>query len=98
MPDDMNTIPPRLNDIEKEVHTIKYRVDSLEEIHKESPVRLSRLESSVSRLPEIERQLYSQGDQIRKGFNTVNGILLGAGAVWAFFQAGPQLLKLLGGA
>lgn len=97
MADEMSTIPPRLNDIEKEVHTIKHRVGTLEEIHKESPVRLSRLESSVSRLPEIERQLYSQGDQIRKGFNTVNGILLGAGAVWAFFQAGPQLLKLLGG-
>lgn len=96
MTDDMNTIPPRLNSLEKEVHTIQYRVDSLEDAHKDAPVRLSRLESSVARLPEIERQLYSQGDQIRKGFNTVNGILLGAGAVWFLFQAGPQLLKFLG--
>lgn len=96
MTDDMSTIPPRLNALEREVHTIQYRVDSLEDAHKDAPVRLSRLESSVARLPEIERQLYSQGDQIRKGFNTVNGILLGAGAVWFLFQAGPQLLKFLG--
>lgn len=97
MPDEMGTIPPRVNDLEKEVHTIKHRVGSLEDTHRESPIRLSRLESVVSRMPEMERQLYSQGDQIRKGFNTVNGILLGAASVWAFFQAGPQLLKLLGG-
>ena len=97
MPDDMSTIPPRVNDLEKEVHTIKYRVDSLADAHKDAPVRLSQLESSVARLPEIERQLYSQGDQIRKGFNTVNGMLAGAGAVWFLFQAGPKLLKFLGG-
>lgn len=94
--DEMNTIPPRLNELEREVHTISYRVSSLEESHKDAPVRLSRLESSVARLPEIERQLYSQGDQIRKGFNTVNGILLGAGAVWFIFQAGPQVMSFLG--
>lgn len=97
MVEEMNTIPPRLNELEREVHTINYRVNSLEDAHKDAPVRLSRLESSVARLPEIERQLYSQGDQIRKGFNTVNGMLAGAGAVWFLFQAGPKLLKFLGG-
>lgn len=97
MPDDMSTIPPRVNDVEREVHTLKHRVSTLEDTHKDAPLRLTRLEVAITRMPEIERQLSSQGDQIRKGFNTVNGILLGAGAVWVVFQAGPQLLKFLGG-
>lgn len=95
--DELNTIPPRLNDLEREVHTINHRVSSLEEAHKDAPIRLSRLEVSVSRLPEIERQLSGQGEQIRRGFNTVNGMILGAGAMWFLFQAGPAILKFIGG-
>jgi predicted nuclease with TOPRIM domain len=95
--EDLNTIPPRLNEVERELHTVKHRVSSLEEAHKDAPIRLSRLEVSVSRLPEIERQLSGQGEQIRRGFNTVNGILLGAGAMWFLFQAGPAILKYIGG-
>jgi len=95
--EDLNTIPPRLNSLEREVHTINHRVASLEEAHKDAPMRLSRLEVSIARLPEIENQLRGQGEQIRRGFNTVNGMLLGAGAMWFLFQAGPAILKYIGG-
>lgn len=97
MPDDMSTIPPRVNEVEREVHTLKHRVSTLEDTHKDSPLRLTRLESAINRLPEIERQLSSQGDQIRKGFNTVNGAMIGAGALWVLLEIGPKLLKVMGG-
>lgn len=97
MVDELNTIPPRLNDLEREVHTINHRVSSLEEAHRDAPLRLARLEVSIARLPEIESQLRGQGEQIRRGFNTVNGMLLGAGSMWFLFQAGPAILKFIGG-
>ena len=97
MADDMNSAPMRIGALEMEVHTVKHRLASLEDVHRETPHRLTKVEIAVERLPQIEAKLSEQGDMIKRGFILTHGILLGAGAVWAVFQAGPQFLKFLGG-
>ena len=97
MADDMSTIPPRLNEVERDVHTIKHRLMIIEDTQKDMPHRLTLVEQAVKDMPHIRKELRDQGDMIRKGFTLTNGILLGASAVWFLFQAGPQILKLLGG-
>lgn len=97
MADDMNSIPPRVGALEMDVHAVKHRISALEDTHKEIPHRMTKVEFAVQRLPQIEKQLAEQGDMIKRGFILTHGILLGAGAVWAIFQAGPQFLKFLGG-
>ena len=97
MADDMSSIPPRVGGLETEMHTVKHRLSELEAAHRETPHRLTKVEIAVERLPQIEAKLSEQGDMIKRGFILTHGILLGAGAVWAVFQAGPQFLKFLGG-
>lgn len=97
MADDMSTIPPRVNEVEREVHTLKHRMLVVEETHKDLPHRVTLVEQAVKDLPQFRRELQEQGEMIRKGFTLTNGILYGAAAVWFVFQAGPQLLKFLGG-
>lgn len=96
MADDMNSIPPRVGALETEVHTVKYRLMQLEDTHRETPHRLTKVEIAVERLPQIEAKLTDQGDMIKRGFVLTHGILLGAGAVWFVFQAGPQVMQFLG--
>jgi hypothetical protein len=96
MADETSTIPPRLNQVERDVHTIKHRLTSLEDTHKDTPHRLTRVEQAVEDMPHIRQEIREQGDMIRKGFTMTNGILYGASAVWFIFQAGPQILRLLG--
>lgn len=79
-----------------DVHTVKYRLDVLEETHRDLPQRMTKVEIAVERLPQIEARLAEQGDMIKRGFIMTHGILLGGGAVWVVFQAGPELLKFLG--
>ena len=97
MAEDMSSIPPRVNEVEREVHTIKHRLSSLEDTHKDLPHRVTLVEQAVKDLPQFRKELRDQGDMIRKGFTLTNGILYGAAAVWFIFQAGPELLRLLGG-
>lgn len=97
MADEMSTIPPRVNAVEREVHTIIHRLNTIESEHKDTPHRLTKVELAVERLPQIEATLAEQGDMIKRGFVMTHGILLGAAAVWAIFQVGPQVLKFLGG-
>lgn len=97
MADEMNSIPPRVGALEMEVHTVRHRLNALEDTHREMPHRMTKVEIAVERLPQIEAKLSEQGDMIKRGFILTHGILLGAGAVWAVFQAGPQFLKFLGG-
>jgi hypothetical protein len=97
MADEMSSIPPRVGSLEMELHTVKHRLASLEDVHRETPHRLTKVEIAVERLPQIEAKLSEQGDMIKRGFILTHGILLGGGAVWALFQAGPQFLKFLGG-
>ena len=97
MAEDMSSIPPRVNNLEQGVHTLVYRVSVLEDTHKDTPHRLTRVEQAVEDMPHIRQEIREQGDMIRKGFTLTNGILYGAAAVWFIFQAGPELLRLLGG-
>jgi chromosome segregation ATPase len=97
MADDMTSIPPRVNEVEKEVHTLRHRIAVIEETHKDTPHRLTKLEQVAEDMPRIRQELREQGEMIRKGFTLTNGMLYGAAAMWFLFQAGPQLLKFLGG-
>ena len=97
MADDMSAIPPRVNEVEREVHTIKHRLTMIEDTHKDTPHRLTVCELAVKDMPHIRKELREQHDMIRKGFTLTNGILLGASAVWFLFQAGPLIMKFLGG-
>ena len=97
MEDDMSSIPPRVNTIEQGMHTLVHRVSVLEDTHKDTPHRLTVCELAVKDMPHIRKELREQHDMIRKGFTLTNGILLGAAAVWFLFQAGPQIMKFLGG-
>lgn len=96
MADDMSTIPPRVNEVERDVHTIKHRLTVIEDAHKDMPHRITMVEQAVKDLPHIRKELREHGDMIRKGFTLTNGILMGAAAVWFVFQAGPQIMRLLG--
>jgi hypothetical protein len=86
----------RLAELERETHTLRHRVTVLEDTHRETPHRLTRVEMVLDRLPDLERQIVEQGDLIRRGFLMTHGFLIGAGAVWIVFQAGPEVLKFLG--
>jgi hypothetical protein len=97
MADEMSTIPPRVNALERDVHTVMHRLSVIEADSKDIPHRMTKVELAVERLPQIEAKLSEQGDMIKRGFFMTNGILIGAAAVWAVFQAGPQILKFLGG-
>lgn len=96
MADEMTSIPPRVNEVEREVHTLRHRISVIEETHKDTPHRLTKLEQVAEDMPRIRQELREQGEMIRKGFTLTNGMLYGAGAMWFVFQAGPQLLKFLG--
>lgn len=79
------------------MHTLAHRVSMLEDTHRDIPNRLTKVEIAVERLPRIEEKLAEQGDLIRRGFLMTHGFLMGAGSIWLIFQAGPELLKFLGG-
>ena len=87
--------PPRVNELEKESHTLKFRVDALEKRHADIPDRVARLESIVSDIPEIKKNLQEQGDMIKRGFLLTQGIGVGVGAFWALINYGPKLLKII---
>jgi hypothetical protein len=96
MADDMSSIPPRVNTLEMEIHTIKHRLNSVEDTHRDTPAEVARLKIAVQRLPEIEAQLKDQGDMIKRGFIMTHGILLGAGGMWVIFNVGPKILQFMG--
>mgnify|MGYP001218779594 CR=1 FL=1 len=91
----MDSLTPRVNELEKEAHTLKFRVDALERKHANIPERVARLESIVSDIPEIKRELQNQGDMIKHGFRLTQGIGVGVGAFWALINYGPKLLKMI---
>ena len=92
----MDSIPPRINELDKQMHTMDFRVKSLESKHGDLPERVARLESIVSDIPEIKTKLSEQGDMIKRGFLLTQGIAMGVGALWALLNYGPKLLKLMG--
>jgi predicted nucleic acid-binding Zn-ribbon protein len=103
MVEEMNTIPPRVNSLERELHTVEHRIRVLEDNHKDIPVRVLRLEEAIKDVPEIKEALKKQGDAMRtefaligSNFTAIKGMIMGAGAVWAIYQAGPQVLIFLG--
>ena len=103
MADEMNGIPPRVERLGQDVHTLNHRVQVLEDTHRDMPSRILRLEEAVKDLPEIKEQLRSQGETMRSGFTLigsnftiVKGMMMGAGAVWIVYQAGPEVLRFLG--
>lgn len=92
MPDEMGTIPPRVNSLEREVHTLTHRLTVIEDSCKETPHRLTVLELAVERLPKIEGQLSSMATRLNQIFFT----LAGFGMAFAAWQMGPEILKFLG--
>lgn len=90
------TLQPRLSAVEREVHTAKYRLSTLEDTHKDTPHRLARVEQAVEDMPHIRKEITEQGNMIRKGFTLTNGILIGSAGFWFLYQAGPEIMKLLG--
>lgn len=54
---DNNSIPPRVGSLEKEVHTLNHRVSEMETTHKQTPHRLTRLESAFETIGEFKRAL-----------------------------------------
>lgn len=97
MADEMTTIPPRVNTLEQGMHTLAHRVSVLEETHKETPVRVTKLELAVERLPQIEALLAEQGNAIKRGFFMTQGIILGAAGLWWLFTNGASITKFFGG-
>jgi len=96
MADEMNSLPPRLGHVEMELHTVKHRLKSLEDTHRDIPGKVTELEIAVRRLPQIEKQIQEQGEMIRRGFVMTQGILMGAGGLWVVFNLGPKILKFMG--
>ena len=93
MVEEMNTIPPRVNALERETHTLAHRVAALEESHRDMPHRLTVLEMAVERLPKIEDRLASMTVKLNQIFYTLSGFGMAFGA----WQLGPDIIKFLGG-
>lgn len=91
-----DSIPQRVNILERESHTLSHRIAVIEDTHKDIPHRITMVEQAVKDMPYIRKELRQQHDLIRKGFTLTNGIMMGAAAVWLVLQAGPQILRLLG--
>jgi len=96
MADEMSSIPPKVERLGQDVHTLEHRVRVLEDTHRDTPHRLTKVEIAVERLPMLEKQLQEQGDMIKRGFVLTHGILLGAGGLWVVFKIGPEILRFLG--
>lgn len=92
MPDEMGTIPPRVNTLEREVHTLKHRMATVEDACKDTPHRLTVLEMAVERLPKIEGQLSSMAARLNQILFTLGGF----GLAFTVWQMGPEILKFLG--
>ena len=97
MADEMNSIPPRVGSLEMEVHTVKHRLEALEDTHREIPHRVTKVEIAVERLPAIDKRLEQLENQVAEGFNKVLGAVGGAGFILGMIEFGPKLLKILGG-
>lgn len=94
----METIPPRVNELEKRVHTMQYVIDELKSNTSGTPERIARLESSVQDIPEIRRKISEINDIIQKSFAKLYGIGVGLGLLFGIMTYGPKILKFLGGA
>lgn len=92
MADDMSTIPPRVNTLEREVHTLTHRLTVVEIDHKDTPHRLTVLELAVERLPKIEENLTEISGRLNQIFSTI----IGFGCAFAAWQMGSEILKFLG--
>ena len=97
MHDEMSTIPPRVNALERDFSVIDHRVGQLERVHESTPDRLTRLEAGLAEIPLIKMEQDRQGKLIAKGFNLTHGILLGGAAFWGLIEYGPKLLKVIAG-
>lgn len=62
---DSVSIPPRVGDLEKEVHTLKHRVSVFENTHEKTPHRLTRLESAFEIIGDIKRSVDEQSESQR---------------------------------
>jgi len=105
MTEEMSTIPPRVNALEREVHTLTHRLAVVEESHRDTPHRITVLELAVERLPKIEERLeeqsamiYNLSGQFKTGVSRILYTVGGMGSAFAAWQIGPQILKFLGGA
>lgn len=70
-----NTLPARLNEVEKSVHTLQHRMDKLED--EKLPSRVEKMETvvaqvrgDVSEMKEISRDV---GSQLRSGIAELKG-------------------------
>jgi hypothetical protein len=98
MSDEMSTIPPRVNDLEQRMHTIAHRVLVLEDTHRETPHRLTKVEIAVERLPKIDERLGKLEGQVAAGFNRLMGAFaIGSVLVSAAVTFGPYIIKLIKG-
>lgn len=97
MHDEMSTIPPRVNALERDFSVIDHRVCQLERVHESTPDRLTRLEAGLAEIPLIKMEQDRQGKLIAKGFNLTHGILLGVASFWGLIEYGPKILKVIAG-
>ena len=85
--------PHRVGALERQADTIKYRLEQLEEAHRDMPHRMTVLELAVERLPKIEVRL----DGMYTRLNQILFTIAGFGGAFALWQMGPEILKFLGG-
>ena len=85
--------PRRVGELERQTDTIKYRLDQLEESHRDMPHRMTVLELAVERLPKIEVRL----DGMYTRLNQILFTIAGFGGAFAMWQIGPDIIKFLGG-
>lgn len=90
------SLPPRVGQLEQEVHTLRHRVGAIEETHKDTPHRLTRLEHALEDVPEIKRMQAEQGEMLRSALAWIKGAVAGGSILWALYYWGPDLLKIMG--
>lgn len=91
-----DSLPPRVGSLEQKVHTLEHRVNSWEEAHRDTPYRLTRLESALEDLPEIKRIVNKVGKEQSSNFALIKGIGVGLAILLLIEKYGPTLIKLMG--
>lgn len=58
------SLPKRVNDLEKNLHTHAHRIQVLEDSHKDTPSRLTVVEMQVAQIPQVLTMLGKHSEQM----------------------------------
>jgi len=104
---DLGSMPERVNELEKQLHTLNHRTSVIEKEFHGIPSRMLMVESQVAQLMQLERKIDKQADSLDSlkqvvlengyAFKRYAACISCAGAVIMFLISyGDKMLSILG--